>query len=135
LLATLDESFPARHRTVIFSCSRDKDHRAMLSLLLAGCDRLILTRFANSPRSLELEPLAATARELAVEKRRDGTAAKAEVDAVDSSAAAWRMAVEDALPEDLICITGSFFLAAEMRPFVVGQASSLSESGARCAAG
>jgi folylpolyglutamate synthase/dihydropteroate synthase len=35
--------------------------------------------------------------------------------------AAWRRVRELAGPEDLVCATGSFFLAGEMRPLIARQ--------------
>ena len=38
--------------------------------------------------------------------------------ALDEPAAAWKAARRSATADDLVCITGSFFLAAEMGPIV-----------------
>jgi dihydrofolate synthase / folylpolyglutamate synthase len=41
---------------------------------------------------------------------------------IATPAEAWNFVRERAQPEDLVCITGSFFLAAELRPLLVGPA-------------
>jgi dihydrofolate synthase/folylpolyglutamate synthase len=105
LLATLEESFAARRRMLVFATTRDKDARGMLALLLPHFDRVIFTRYWNNPRGIAAEELAALAADLPGGQRL----------LCHDTAAAWDEVHRLAAPEDLICITGSFFLAAEMR--------------------
>lgn len=103
-LTTLRESFEPRRRTLVFGASGEKDLRGMLRQLTGEFDRIILTRFVENPRAADPRALAALAAEFG---------AASEV--ADSPEEAWRMACEEMAEEDLICVTGSFFLAAEMR--------------------
>lgn len=105
LLATLDTSFAARRRVLIFACARDKDVRAMLALALPAFDQVILTRFEKNPRGLSVVELTSLAAELGGEHCRP----------CETPGEAWEVAKTMLAPTDLLCVTGSFFIAAEMR--------------------
>ena len=96
----------ARQRTVIFGSSSDKEAAAMLQILDRHFDRIILTRYINNPRAWTVEDLTQLARE---------HVSQAQISTAESPEATWRLIKESAQREDLICITGSFFLAAEFR--------------------
>lgn len=104
LLEALDESFTARRRLLIFATTKDKDARGMLQRLLPRFDQVIFTRYHNNPRSVPAEDLVRLAAELT---GRD-------FPATVESRQAWEWAERWAGPDDLVCITGSFFLAGEM---------------------
>ncbi len=112
LLETLEESFQARRRHLIFAASSGKDTGGMLEPLLARFDNIALTRFGNNPRATPPEQLAELARTLT--GRRYPVYAEA--------SAAWSAVQAEAGSDDLICVTGSFFLAAEMRRLLTGGA-------------
>jgi dihydrofolate synthase/folylpolyglutamate synthase len=109
LLRTLDESFQSRRRVLIFAATRDKDVVGMLRQLLPRFDTIIMTCFQNNPRHVPVESLAEVVRGLT--DRLFHTAPDA--------ASAWKLARRLASPNDLICATGSFFLAAELRELIV----------------
>lgn len=110
-LAALDTHFPGQARTIVFAASRDKDVEAMLRLLAGRCRRLILTQYHKNPRGLPLEELAASAqRVIGSASSGQGT----EVLSAPTPASAWQLALDDAGPGEVICATGSFFLAAEL---------------------
>jgi dihydrofolate synthase/folylpolyglutamate synthase len=67
-----------------------------------------LTRYGNNPRSVPPEQLAA----------RLAPTPGVRVTVWPSAGAAWAAARAAARPEDLICITGSVFLAGELWPVV-----------------
>jgi dihydrofolate synthase/folylpolyglutamate synthase len=108
LVAVLDQSFSARRRLLVFATTQEKDARGMLGWLLGRFDEVIFTRYVNNPRSVPPEELAGLAEELT--GRRWGTCA--------GPAEAWAAARRRAGPDDLICVTGSFFIAAEVRSLV-----------------
>jgi dihydrofolate synthase/folylpolyglutamate synthase len=108
LLEALDESVSARRRLLVFATTKDKDARGMLEKLLSRFDTAVFTRYANNPRSVSPDDLARMAFELT------GREFPATVD----TAQAWDLVRGLAGPEDLVCITGSFFLAGEMRGLV-----------------
>ncbi len=114
LLRTLDESFPSRRRILIFAATRDKDVSGMLRQLLPRFDTVVLTCFQNNPRNVPLEALVRTAQQLTDQS----------LHAAADPAAAWKLAQRFAKPQDLICATGSFFIAAELRELIVDAALS-----------
>lgn len=109
LLQTLAESFSPRRKRLIFATSRDKDVAAMLTLLLPAFDEVIFTRYTSNPRGMPPEELLALASEISL------APCKVERDI----ASAWQEVRRTAKPTDLICLTGSFFGAAESREVVL----------------
>jgi dihydrofolate synthase/folylpolyglutamate synthase len=107
LIHVLQESFSPGPRVAIFATTRDKDIRGMLSLLLPAFDEVILTRYWKNPRGVPPAELAAIAEELAP--------ATSHVHVAADPQTAWRLAQSIVTPEHLLAITGSFFIAAEMR--------------------
>lgn len=107
LLRTL-QSTRANRRLLVFSTSKDKDAAGMLARLAEAFDHVILTRFINNPRAVPLPQLETIAREVLTVP---WTAAATPADA-------WRLARKQTCDDDLICATGSFFLAAEFRTVV-----------------
>jgi dihydrofolate synthase/folylpolyglutamate synthase len=110
LLDTLAESFSARRRVLVFGTTRDKDVRGMLQALLPHFDDVIFTRYASNPRGVPPEDLANLAQELAA-----GLPRLARCRISPTPDAAWQLAPTLVQREDLICVTGSFFIAAEIR--------------------
>ncbi|MBX9580918.1 MAG: hypothetical protein K2X87_11470 [Gemmataceae bacterium] len=111
LVATLRESFPAAGRkAVVLAVSADKDVAGILRVLAGYFDHFHLTRYGNNPRAVPPEKLAEV---LA------GIAPGAGATVHPGAAAAWAEARAAAGPADLVCVTGSVFLAGELRPHVV----------------
>lgn len=112
LLTVLREQFTASRRILIFASSKDKDYAGMLKLLLPACDTIFLTQYLNNPRAVEAGELLTIAQQL---RAATGTAMPI-LHATVRPADALRLSRAIAQPDDLICIAGSFFLAAELRP-------------------
>lgn len=110
LVETLHESFTARRRILVFATTLEKDVESMLRELLPEFDEVVLTRYRNNARAVPVEELA----RLAAMHRMVGRAVHWQVAADPTDA--WR-AVHALKPsvDDLICITGSFFLLGQMR--------------------
>jgi len=104
LVRVLDQSFDCAGRLAIFATTRDKDLRGMLEVLLPKFDDVIFTCYQNNPRGVDAESLEVLSAGIAGARRHVSA----------DPAAAWKLAGEIASPEHLICITGSFFIAAEM---------------------
>lgn len=113
LLQTLNENFPRHPRLLLFAATRDKDPRGMLARLLPHFDEIVLTRYLNNPRSMPPEDLAALVESIANEGTL--TARRTPVTVCADPEAAWRAARSRLTPDHLACVTGSFFLAAELR--------------------
>ena len=109
LRGTLERVFADRRKIFLLGFSRDKDIEGMLKTLLPLASSVVLTR-SDSPRAADPEEVAALARELGATR----------VETVQPAAAALDRARELAEPADLLCITGSFFLAGNLRPLLVG---------------
>lgn len=105
LVRVLDESFSARRRLLIFATTQEKDLRGMLTRLAGHFDHVVLTRYINNPRGVPAEELASLAWELTGQRYQ----------VCRDPATAWDEICRRATPEDLIVITGSFFIATEMR--------------------
>jgi dihydrofolate synthase/folylpolyglutamate synthase len=115
LIQVLRESFSAERRLLVFAATQEKDLRGMLEPLLAEFDQVILTRYLDNPRAVPPEDLQATAAELTGRRfpvYRDPAEAWAEVRSLAS-------------PRDLVCVTGSFFLAAEIRRLILSDPPTL----------
>jgi dihydrofolate synthase / folylpolyglutamate synthase len=122
LIETLDE-LPARsRRTLILSISSDKDVPAILHELVLGFDRIIVTQYQENPRAVSVRELLASVATVVAQK-------PIEIIMRLTPKEAWQFAVDTTLPGECICIAGSFYLAAEMRPLI--QAAVASEPSAR----
>jgi dihydrofolate synthase/folylpolyglutamate synthase len=115
LVATLRKAFPDRPMTLIFATSRDKDAAGMLSILLPHFRRVFLTQYCNNPRAVPTEELLLAANRVIEESQLAAEPESVEILAASEPEDAWRRATADRGTEELVCITGSFFLAAELR--------------------
>jgi len=107
LVNTLRESFPVRGTTrVVFAVSSDKNYPEMLRVLAGYFDHFHLTKYGHNPRCVPPEKLAAVLAEAA-----PGKPFTTHPAAREAWAAAWAAADEN----DLVCVTGSVFLAGELR--------------------
>lgn len=92
---------------VIFGCGQDKDVNGMLKQLALGADKVIFTRAKSNPRAMEPEDLISDFGEVSGKM-----AQKA-----DNLEAALKLASRAVSREDLIIVTGSFYLAGEAKKF------------------
>jgi dihydrofolate synthase/folylpolyglutamate synthase len=102
------EAFPPGRRLLVFAGSSDKDVPGMFRLLAPAFGRAFLTRYTANPRSVPTEQLAEWW----------GRASRSDFSVHSTPAEALQAARAAAGPEDLICITGSVFLAGEVRPLL-----------------
>ncbi len=102
LLRALRDSFSYRRLIVVLSVNADKDLAGIVQAL-AGVDSVVLTRMTN-PRAASIEQL----QELFAHY-----APHVQIYTAKGSAAAMNLALEVAASDDLICATGSLYLAAE----------------------
>jgi dihydrofolate synthase/folylpolyglutamate synthase len=108
LMQVLKESFSVSRRLLLFATTRDKDYEEMLKLLLDGFDEIAFTQYTSNPRALPPADLEAPAFNLTGRR----------YPIFPTPAEAWNHLRQSAAPDDLICITGSFFLAGEMRRLI-----------------
>ena len=117
LLTVLRERFGSQRRIAIFASSKDKDYAGMLKLVLPAFDIVFLTQYIHNPRAVPAETLLAAALELR-RAAANGNGRYPIIHATVRPQDALRLARAVAAQEDLICIAGSFFLAAELRPLL-----------------
>ncbi len=122
---------------LIFATSRDKPAEQMLRQLRTAFDEIVLTNISTirvrvpiadwrncSPvnRTMRWHRPASAWPSPPKIHGQDARATKPQVHQIATPIEAWKFVRSRAQPEDLICITGSFFLAAEVRPLLVGTA-------------
>jgi dihydrofolate synthase/folylpolyglutamate synthase len=105
LQATLDDCLRAPRKLLIFATTLEKDVSGMLAEVLPRYDHVYFTRYANNPRGVPVEELTAIANAIGAAHHSEHA----------SLADAWQTARGAANPATLITVTGSFFIAAEMR--------------------
>ena len=106
LQATFFSSGTIGRKLLLFAGSRDKDLAGMLAILAPHFDHVFLTRFGANPRTVSPEELAGLL----------PPGIKATL--CPNAAECWKTMRAAAQKSDLICITGSVFLAGEMRPLL-----------------
>lgn len=111
LVSTLRDDFPQRRRILIFASTRDKDIRGQLRLLLPEFETVILTRYVDNPRAVPPEEVRSLVDALSDQP----------VHVAQEPVSAWKLARRLADPADLIVVTGSFFLVAELRDLILGE--------------
>ncbi len=102
LMRAIGQNIPYDSMIVIFGCNKDKDISGMIRRIQVGADKVIFTT-VDSPRAADPAELAAEYVE------RSGKMAQVGRRLED----AMRIARPAITREDLICITGSFYLVAE----------------------
>lgn len=111
LVETIDESLPGKGtKRCVFAVSNDKPYAEMLAILAGSFDELFVTRFAPNTRGVPPERLAEIVNGIDPTRR---------VTTYDRAADALAAARTASGPDDLICVTGSFFLAGELRPLLI----------------
>ncbi len=105
LVKVLQGHFAGRRKWGIFAAGQDKDLRGMLEVLLRVFDQVVFTRYLDNPRAAAAQDLADLAKELT--GRTYPTCA--------TPGESWDWVAARALPDDLICVTGSFFIVVEIR--------------------
>jgi dihydrofolate synthase/folylpolyglutamate synthase len=114
LVAALAELPAHTRRTLVLSVSHDKDVRAILREFAPHFDQFVVTQYQDNPRAVSAETLAAMMNDALRSRGLESLVCP-------TPAQAWRHATQNARPGELICITGSFYLAAEMRPLALRQ--------------
>jgi dihydrofolate synthase/folylpolyglutamate synthase len=111
LMKAIGQHVPYDSMVVIFGCCQDKDIPGMLERITAGADKVIFTK-VDSIRTADPEELAARYVELY------GKMAQVAHTLEDALAIANRAVTR----EDLICITGSFYLVGEAKKYFANRA-------------
>ncbi len=111
LVNTLREAVPVKgSKSVVFAVSSDKQYQDILQTLATYFDHFYLTKYGNNPRCVAPERLAEVLTRLA----------PVGVSLHPTAAEAWQAARSAAGSDDLVCVTGSVFLAGELQAAVRG---------------
>lgn len=100
----IGQHIPYDSLVVIFGCNQDKDVRGMLEQLQFGADKVIFTR-SNSPKAVFPQDLAEMYTEICGKMCQTAMTIREAV----------RIAKSAVTREDLICITGSFYLVGQAK--------------------
>jgi len=103
LMRAIAQHIPYDSMVLIFGCGADKDIKGMMAQIATGADKVIFTRVSDSPRAAYPKDLAAAYEECS------GRTAQI----TENLREAIRVANSAVSREDLICITGSFYLVGE----------------------
>jgi len=118
LLQTLRHDFPSpRRRLLVFATTRDKDYRGLLRQFVPEFDTLIFTKYLDNPRAVPAEELRQFLASISDRPAHVAT----------DPYAAWKLARRLAHPDDLIVITGSFFLVGELRDLIRDETHQIAE--------
>ncbi|HEV2386721.1 MAG TPA: folylpolyglutamate synthase/dihydrofolate synthase family protein [Candidatus Acidoferrales bacterium] len=118
LVAFWSEQFPGRRLLLVYGAMRDKAVDEITGVLFPRADRVIFTA-PHQPRAISAEALAAMSGHLA-----------RQFEVIAEPAAAVSRALDLAGPDDVVFVTGSLYLAGDLRPFLL----ELTERGVRLAA-
>ncbi len=113
LVKTLGAHVRYDSMVVVFGCANDKDVPGMVRAIGQGADKVYFTRAAGNPRSAEPRELARKYQEL--------TGRQAQI--APSLDEAMRRACQAAQRDDLVCVTGSFYLVGEAKQWIASVAS------------
>jgi dihydrofolate synthase/folylpolyglutamate synthase len=118
LLLALQSSFHWHRLFVVLGVARDKDLPGIVQALSA-IDAVLLTRMAN-PRAASIEQLQALFEQYAP---------RVQVYTAQTSDAAMNLAADLAESADLICATGSLYLAAEVLRWAAAHGDQMAKQG------
>jgi len=104
LMHAIGQNIPYDSMVVIFGCNSDKDVKGMLYQLQYGADKVIFTR-SNSAKAVSPQDLADMYTEICGKMCQSAT----------SLGEALQLAKNAVSSEDLICITGSFYLIGQAK--------------------
>lgn len=111
LVETLTMCFASQSRILVLAGTRDKDVHGMVRVLLPHFQRVFVTQYQENPRAM---PTAELGRLVRQELEASGRSAD-QVEEYPQAQEAWAAAHSVASADQLICVTGSFFIVADLR--------------------
>jgi len=107
----------AKERVLVFGTTRDKDCQKMLQWIIPLFDRVIFTKYKNNPRGLSVSKLMKLAEPVIADCLAKGKTIGVETD--EDPVSAWSNSISEPHEQKFICVAGSAFLIAEVRPAVL----------------
>lgn len=122
---TIEASFlpslsPVARCVLILAATKDKDVFGISRQLLPRFDAIILTQYFKNPRAVSAGSLLRLIQSIS----------DVPCHVASTPAEAWQIARRITTSKDLICVTGSFFIAAEMRDLILRDDQRADHSGA-----
>lgn len=120
LIDVLQTCFQSKLRIVLLAASKDKDVPGIARALLPYCDKIFVTEYQDNPRVVPTSELGEIVRGEIARAGADITPNDV-VECADPRGAyqlARELADREPNKQPLICVTGSFFIAAELRPIL-----------------
>lgn len=114
LYEVVTRHFPTGKRHLVYASSSDKQHEEILAPLLPVFDQVWLTRFQDNPRSQPPAQLYELATRLVAA---NGLSRCQLAPPADEAEIAFTQSLAATGPDDLLVITGSFFIAAQFQKF------------------
>jgi len=111
LMRAIGQHIPYDSMVMVFGCAADKDIRGMMDQIATGADKVIFTKAAANPRACDPRELAE------IYEERSGRVAQV----CETLPQAMRVAHSAVSREDLICVTGSFYLVGEAKLLFQGR--------------
>ncbi len=113
LMRSIGAHVPYDSMVIIFGCAEDKDVDALLDQVSLGADKVIFTQAASNPRAVPAKTL----------QKRFHTLSGKMTQIAETLPDAIRLAARAVTRDDLICVTGSFYLVGEAKKFLAERAS------------
>jgi len=105
LMRAIGQHIPYDSMVMVFGCAADKDIRGMMAQIATGADKVVFTKAADNARAAKPKDLAEMYEEYC------GRVAQT----TEALPEAMSIAYSAASREDLICVTGSFYLVGEAK--------------------
>lgn len=115
LMKSIGAHVPYDSMIVVFGCAADKDIDDLLKKVALGADKVIFTRAKNNARAADPRDLA----------RRFNESCQKMCQVAETLEEALSVAVRGAGRDDLICITGSFYLVGEAKKHLADKAAAI----------
>lgn len=110
LMRCVGAHLPYDSMVCIFGCAQDKDVDALLDRVSLGADKVIFTRSSGNPRACEPEDL----------RRRFMERSGKMCQVAENITEAIELAARAVSRDDLICVTGSFYLVGDAIKYLAG---------------
>ncbi|MCH8839858.1 MAG: bifunctional folylpolyglutamate synthase/dihydrofolate synthase [Planctomycetes bacterium] len=121
LVEVLLGSFACEQRTLLLAVTRDKDVVGIIRELAPHFHRVVVTEYQENPRAVPTAKLGKLVRAELKRLKRDDVAETVLEEPRPEKA--WQLVQATAAPDELVCITGSFFIAAELRRMLLADGS------------
>ena len=114
LVDVLTSTFPSGKRRLIIGATKGKDVEGILRVLLPRFEHVVCTRYQSNPRGFDCDKLFKLAQKISLE-----LGLQQRIESAETPAKAWQHVREVHEPTELVCVTGSFFIASEVRALVL----------------